>query len=103
MTEERTYGKEVLFDFVHTLSLGNPGALVFVMELLTVEDSASRDRNITALKRMDVLGIRGPKLYMLWNDCCDRDAEKAVNVMLNKSAHELNYALLGGRGTPFRD
>lgn len=102
MTEERT-NEEVFFDFVHTLSSGNPGALVFVMELLAVEDSTSRERNITALKRMDVLGIRGPKLYMLWNDCCDRDSEKTVNVMLNKSAHELNYALLGGRGAPFRD
>ena len=108
MTDSRDLSYEtnllaVFMEFVSKLAQGNPGAMAFTMELLANGDDASRDMAITALKRMDAIGIRGAKLYMLWNDCCGRDSEKAVIEMLNRSTQDLTYALIGGRGTPFRD
>lgn len=108
MTDSRDMSYETsliagFIEFVSQLAQGNPGAMAFTMELLTNGDDASRDMAITALKRMDAIGIRGSKLYMLWNDCCGRDSEKAVIEMLNRSTQDLTYALIGGRGTPFRD
>lgn len=108
MTDSRDLSYETnllaaFMEFVSQLAQGNPGAMAFTMELLANGDDASRDMAITALKRMDAIGIRGSKLYMLWNDCCGRDNEKAVIEMLNRSTQELTYALIGGRGTPFRD
>lgn len=108
MTDSRDLSYETnllaaFMEFVSQLAQGNPGAMAFTMELLANGDDASRDMAITALKRMDAIGIRGSKLYMLWNDCCGRDSEKAVIEMLNRSTQELTYALIGGRGTPFRD
>ena len=108
MTDSRDMSYETnllaaFMEFVSQLAQGNPGAMAFTMELLANGDDASRDMAITALKRMDAIGIRGSKLYMLWNDCCGRDSEKAVIEMLNRSTQELTYALIGGRGTPFRD
>lgn len=108
MTDSRDLSYETnllagFIEFVSQLAQGNPGAMAFTMELLANGDDASRDMAITALKRMDAIGIRGAKLYMLWNDCCDRDSEKAVIEMLNRSTQDLKYALIGGRGTPFRD
>lgn len=42
---------------------------------------------------------------MLWNDCCDRNTAKAVDIMLAKSIEDifahLNYER--GRGIPFED
>ena len=105
-SRDRSYETNLLaafMEFVSQLAQGNPGAMAFTMELLANGDDASRDMAITALKRMDAIGIRGSKLYMLWNDCCGRDSEKAVIEMLNRSTQELTYALIGGRGTPFRD
>lgn len=105
-SRDRSYETNLLaafMEFVSKLAQGNPGAMAFTMELLANGDDASKDMAITALKRMDAIGIRGAKLYMLWNDCCGRDSEKAVIEMLNRSTQELTYALIGGRGTPFRD
>ena len=53
---------------------GNPGALTFVM--LAYEYNPYRAE--AAFRRMQNNGITGDKLYMLWNDCCDRDVEQAL-------------------------
>ena len=51
------------------------------------------------------IGVVGDKLYMLWNDCCDRDTALAVAVMNNLTEGEIlrhiNYEQ--GRGTPFTE
>ena len=108
MTDSRDLSYETnllagFIEFVSQLAQGNPGAMAFTMELVANGDDASRDMAITALKRMDALGIRGKKLYMLWNDCCDRDTEKTVIEMLYRGRKELELALAGGRGVPFKD
>ena len=75
---------------------GNPGALTFVM--LAYEYNPYRAE--AAFRRMQNNGITGDKLYMLWNDCCDRDVEQALVNMECMSMEEIvshiNYE--GGRG-----
>lgn len=77
---------------------GNPGALMFVM--LAYEYNPYRAE--AAFRRMQNNGITGDKLYMLWNDCCDRDVEQALVNMECMSMEEIgshiNYE--GGRGIP---
>lgn len=79
---------------------GNPGALTFVM--LAYEYNPYRAE--AAFRRMQNNGITGDKLYMLWNDCCDRDVEQALVNMECMSMEEIvshiNYE--GGRASPFR-
>lgn len=77
---------------------GNPGALTFVM--LAYEYNPYRAE--AAFRRMQNNGITGDKLYMLWNDCCDRDVEQALVNMECMSMEEIvshiNYE--AGRGIP---
>jgi len=67
------------------LSEGNPGALVFMMDAHEKNPFATE----LAFERMNKFGIRDSKLYILWNDCCKRDTEKTILVMLNKPAEEI--------------
>lgn len=75
---------------------GNPGALTFLMQ--------AYDKHLfvaeRAFQKMQDARITGPKLYMIWNDCCDRDTDKAVDMMLNEDIdtilHYINYE--NGRG-----
>lgn len=53
-----------------TMCDGNPGALQVLMQMLNDSNGLM---NILAC---DSLGIRGVKLYLLYNDCCDRDFNK---------------------------
>ena len=75
---------------------GNPGALTFLMQAYDT-DMFKAER---AFQRMQDNGITGSRLYMLWNDCCDRDTAHAMEVMLNMSVEDIvrhiNYE--GGRG-----
>lgn len=79
----------------------NPGCLAFVIE--AYEKNFMKAEG--AFQRMQDAGITGARLYMLWNDCCDRDTDKALEVMAGK---EINCILHhidggGGRGIPFTD
>lgn len=78
---------------------GNPGALTFLVNAYDV-DMFGAER---AFQRMQDNGITGCKLYMLWNDCCNRDTELALKVMTNSSIEKIiehiNYE--GGRGFAF--
>lgn len=77
---------------------GNPGALTFLMQAYDV----NMFRAERGFQRMQDNGITGSKLYMLWNDCCDRDTELALWAMENMAVSEIerhiNYE--GGRGLP---
>ena len=57
---------------------GNPGAMTF---MLSAYNSYPDLANL-ALIRMERNGITGSALYMLWNDCCDRDTKMAVEAAL---------------------
>lgn len=78
---------------------GNPGALSFLMLAFKIEPAKSE----VAFYRMQANGICGDRLYMLWNDCCERDIEKTLKIMCDKPIKEIiehiNYEK--GRGIPF--
>ena len=57
---------------------GNPGAMTF---MLSAYNSYPDLANL-ALFSMERNGITGSALYMLWNDCCDRDTKMAVEAAL---------------------
>ncbi len=57
---------------------GNPGAMTF---MLSAYNSYPDLANL-ALFRMKCNKITGSALYMLWNDCCDRDTKMAVEAAL---------------------
>jgi len=75
---------------------GNPGVMTFLMQAYATNPFKAE----RAFQRMQDNGITGSRLYMLWNDCCDRDTAHALKVMLNMSVekivHHINYE--GGRG-----
>lgn len=78
---------------------GNPGALQFLMAAYRVDMFKAE----IAFQRMQDNHITGAKLYMLWNDCCDRDTELALEIVhtvpIDKIIEHINYE--GGRGFPF--
>lgn len=85
---------------IESICEGNTGALSFLMAAIRVDNG----RAARAFRKMACNGITGSKLYMLWNDCCDRDTELALNAMERMSVEEIvrhiNYD--GGRGIPIK-
>lgn len=79
---------------------GNPGCVTFVMQAYSLSPFKAEK----AFQRMDDNEIRGDKLYMIWNDCCDRDTEKAIKIMLEKPIEDIiahiNYE--HGRGIMYQ-
>ena len=80
---------------------GNPGALTFIMSAYEI-DMFNAER---AFQRMQDNNITGSKLYMLWNDCCDRDTKKALHIMNNNTIQDIvehiNYE--NGRGIKYNE
>lgn len=80
---------------------GNPGALQFLMDAYRIDMFKAE----TAFRRMQDNNITGTKLYMLWNDCCDRDTKLALQIShtapVDKILEHINYD--GGRGFPFNE
>lgn len=91
-------------DFFDEIGRGNPGALTFITETF-MGDPKLWEKAYAGFKRLKQFNIVGDKIYMLWNDCCDRNTAKAVDIMLAKSIEDifahLNYER--GRGIPFED
>lgn len=56
---------------------GNPGALQFLMQAYDMDMFKAEQ----GFQRMQRAGITGACLYMLWNDCCNRDTEAALLAM----------------------
>ena len=81
------------------MSNGNPGAMMFIVEAYRY----NADKCDSAFEKMKKAKITGAKLYMLWNDCCDRDVETAINIILTHElddiAKHINYE--NGRGIPY--
>ena len=80
---------------------GSPGALRFLVEAY----KQSPLRAETCFTRMQRAGITGWKLYMLWNDCCNRDVDMSMRIMSSTPVEtileHINYE--NGIGIPFRD
>lgn len=82
-----------------TICEGNPGAIVFLMSAYDIDIFKAE----TAFQRMQDNNITGAKLYMLWNDCCNRNTELALEIAfkipIDKIIEHINY--INGRGFPF--
>ena len=80
---------------------GNPGALTFLMLAYDIDLFKAE----SAFQRMQDNNITGCKLYMLWNDCCDRNTELTLHIMLKcsitKIIEHINYD--NGQGFAFSD
>lgn len=87
------------------MSEGNPGALTFLMEEAKLGD---RDRFVVDIIFFDRYEIYGSKLYMFWNDACNRDLDKVKETILlivsNKIPKEKVHENLNrGRALPFKE
>lgn len=83
---------------------GNPGALTFLtLAYAPTKSMPELIRSERAFQRMQDNHITGDKLYMLWNDCCNRDTEHTIEIMLKNSIDDIiehiNYE--GGRGIAY--
>ena len=78
---------------------GNPGALTFLMQAYKLDMFAAEK----GFKRMENAGITGSWLYMLWNDCCNRDIPKALKVMNEIDIEVIKDHVFRPRGLPFDD
>lgn len=97
---------KVVADLVFSYSQGNPGAMTVVTLILK---AAAKDlAYMQCLDMFDKLKLKGSKLYMLWNDCCNRDIDKILKItfllklgeLTEQDIHEhINYE--GGRGREF--
>ena len=58
---------------------GNPGALTFLIEAYKISPFKAEG----SFRRMQDNDITGAKLYMLWNDCCNRETRLALRVMFD--------------------
>lgn len=84
----------------------NPGALAFMLDAYGFHPSSMSNpfRAEQAFNRMKHHGITGANLYILWNDCCGRDTEKAIKIMCERQIDDIIDHLNGGkRGIPFLD
>lgn len=77
----------VTFDIVK----GNPGAMTFLMDAYHLAPFKAE----RAFQKMQDADITGSKLYMIWNDCCNRDTERAIDMILDNEVnvieHFINY------------
>lgn len=111
--EEDNMGKVTLNDtfvsILEKISEGNPGALTCLMEMIKKQDWYFPDTEVMVyILHLDDLGLYGPELYMLWNDCCGRDLNVMETVLRNYQCGKLLGAeiranLSKGRGTPFEN
>lgn len=82
------------------MSEGNPGALQTLFLLFSEADG------LPYVLALDAIGIYGSRLYMLWNDCCNRDIGKVKKILYRWARDEIKSEEIlahvsGGCGTPF--
>ena len=98
--------QDSMMDVMMKMSEGNPGALTCLMDIMKKQDWYGGADSLTMVLSFDTLGLYGSKLYMLWNDCCDRNLGKLELIMRNwqmgnLSDHDIHSNISKGRGTPF--
>ncbi len=68
--------------FIPPLSKGNPGAISALCELVRCGDKNDKAKEVEEYLRMlEVLGVTGTDIYVLFNDICDRDSRKMLIVL----------------------
>lgn len=81
---------------------GNIGALSFLDKLIDFLTNST-------IETLEKMGITGSELYMLWNDCCDRDFTKVQEVINKFSNGEFTKEYIQkhiknlGRGKKFEE
>lgn len=70
MGKAKLTGNMSTMDMVMTMCEGNPGAVQVIVQMI------NKPEGILNILLCDSLDIRGSKLYMLHNDCCDRNEDK---------------------------
>lgn len=65
---------------------GNPGAMQFLMELLS--PAGIRYSIPIAIKIEEIPTLRGTNLYVLWSDLCNRDISK-VSELCSKCPNDI--------------
>lgn len=92
---------EMLMEDILRISRGNPGAAEFAMD--AVKYSIMDARRV--FSRMESINVVGDRLYMLWNDCCDRNTLLTMVIAMYAPTEmilgHINYE--NGRGIPFLD
>lgn len=94
-------------DIAFKMSEGNPGALNCIMEVFKASNLHDGMHGAMLILYCDSLGLYGSELYMLWNDCCDRDIKKFELVLRNWQMGKLSKETIlanvrsFGRGKPF--
>lgn len=71
-------------DVVVALADGNPGATVAMLELMKsapIVDPQSACGGIGPLLNLDVNGIYGPRIWMLYKDVCGQDPARTIAVL----------------------
>ena len=77
-----------------SIANGNPGAMAFLVDAYKIAPFMAE----SGFQRMSDAGIVGHWLYMLWNDCCERDTRKALRVMNEMDITSIIFYLNNGRG-----
>lgn len=106
MNRERIKFTDTGMDIVIKMANGNPGAMTCLMDMLKYTSEGSQMPGLFLILNLDTLGLYGEKIYMLWNDCCDRDMAQMELVLRNwhmghLAAYEIMENLSNGRGKPF--
>lgn len=69
-----------LQDIIIKLSEGNPGAMSFIFEIIKYQEN-NPIKLVEEFLTIDSMHLYGSHLYMLWNDCCNRDVEKSLKII----------------------
>ena len=72
MANERITADMNMRDVIITMSDGNLGAVTCMINMLQTDPSTA----LLDIIYFDSMEIYGSKIYMLWNDCCDRDMSR---------------------------
>jgi hypothetical protein len=70
MNNEKLNGNMNMMEMIFTMSEGNPGAMRVVMEMM------KDPRSFMDILLLDSLDIRGSKIWLVYNDCCNQDMNK---------------------------
>ncbi len=82
---------------------GNPGALTFMWQAYMGGGMGNAFKAECAFQRVINAGIKGSRLYQLWNDCCGRDTDFALEVMAKYDIEDIKRHIDGNGcyGEPF--
>ena len=66
------------------LADGNPGALTFLMALLTEH----LDKGLPIMHKIEQTGIKGTDLYVMYSDLCNKDFDK-IKTLCEKCPNDI--------------